>query len=182
MNSKKLNSIIGISGRICSGKTYLANIIANKLHLPVASFGGYLRDYCEINNILINRKTLQDFGENFIQNDSEQFLIEVIDHFIGDHDSIIIEGIRHKSILKIIKTLSKSSTAIFVDMDQNTRYKRFCSRESYIDSVKTFDQFIMSDNHLVELEIQELKPLCDLVINSEADYNQKLKLLFEKYQ
>ena len=33
----RLKAIIAISGRICSGKSYAANLIARQLNIPVAS-------------------------------------------------------------------------------------------------------------------------------------------------
>ncbi len=71
----KYKSIITISGRICSGKSYASNLIANKFSFPVASFGGYLKYYCEKNSLSIERKSLQDVGQRLVDNNPDEFVI-----------------------------------------------------------------------------------------------------------
>jgi dephospho-CoA kinase len=170
----KLKSIITISGRISSGKSYAANIIKTKFGLPVASFGGYLRFYCEQNNLPTDRKSLQDTGEIFINVNPKLFLIDVISHYIERTDKIILEGIRHSSILEVIDQLTENRLAIFIEADLQTRYDRYLKRNKDSDDLRSFDQFVIIDNHSVELEIEALKPLCNLVIDSTTDYSSEL--------
>lgn len=176
----KLKSIITISGRISSGKSYAAIFISKQFGFPVASFGSYLKHYCEKNNLLTDRKTLQDVGENFIQTNPQLFLNNVIAHFIGESNSIIIEGVRHKIIFDTIMQLAEKSISVFIDTDQKTRYDRYCKRSKESDEVKDYNQFLISDNHSVELEIESLKPLCDIIINSTTDYSIELPRLISK--
>ena len=170
----KFKSIIGICGRICSGKSYVADLIASEFSFPVASFGSYLKFYCEKNNLPTDRKYLQNLGQNFAEKEPIQFVINVIDHFIGNRNAIIIEGIRHHSIFEIINTLSENTMSIFVDADQETRYNRYVQRKKNSDKLKTPSQFIKLDNHPVEIEIESLKPLCDIVVDSTEDYSIEL--------
>lgn len=170
----KFKSIIGISGRICSGKSYAAELIASEFSVPVASFGGYLKYYCEKEGLPTDRKSLQYVGQNLVDTNPIQFVISVINHFIGSKNLIVIEGIRHRSIFEIINTLSENTLSIFVHADQETRYERYTQREKDSDQMKTHSQFIEADNHPVELEIESLKPLCDIVVDSTEDYSIEL--------
>ncbi len=170
----KFKSIIAISGRICSGKSYAADLIASNFSFPVASFGGYLKYYCEKNNLPSDRKSLQDLGQNLVDKKPIQFVINVIDHFIGSKNVIIVEGVRHHNIFEIIKSLSENTISIFVDADQETRYVRYAQRNKDSDKLKTRSQFIESDNHPVDLEIESLKPLFNIVVNSTEDYSIEL--------
>lgn len=170
----KFKSIIGISGRICSGKSYAADLIASDLSFPVASFGSYLKYYCAKNGLPTDRKSLQDVGQNLVDTNPNQFVISVINHFIGNKSTIIIEGIRHHSIFEIINTLSVNTLFIFVDADQETRYNRYAQGKKDSDQLKTRSQFLEADNHPVELEIESLKLLCDIVVDSTEDYSIEL--------
>ncbi len=170
----RLKSIITVSGRISSGKSYAANLIKNKYGFPIASFGDYLKYYSEQNNLPIDRKTLQEMGEGFVKNNSQHFLLDVISHFIGRADKIILEGVRHKSILKEIKQLTENHLVVFIDADLQTRYDRYFNRKKDSDEVKTFDQFVISDSFSVEQEIESLKPLCNIVVDSTKDYSSEL--------
>lgn len=170
----KLKSIITISGRISSGKSYAANLIKTEFGLPVASFGGYLKYYCEQNNLPTDRKSLQDKGEAFVKTNPQQFLVDVISHFVDSSDKIILEGVRHKSILDEVSQLTEKKLSIFIDADIQTRYKRYLNRNKDSDELKTFDQFVISDNHSVELEIESLKPTCNIVIDSTKNYSLEL--------
>ena len=170
----KLKTIIAISGQISSGKSYAANLVHNKFGFPIASFGGYLKHYCEQNNLATDRKTLQDTGEDFVKTNPKQFLINVISHSIGSSDTIILEGIRHKSIFTEATLLTENCLTIFTDADLQTRYNRYLKRNKDSDGLKTYKQFVIVNNHSVELEIESLKPLCNIVLDSTKDYSPEL--------
>jgi dephospho-CoA kinase len=178
----KIKSIISISGRISSGKSYAAEMIQNKFGYPVASFGSYLKYYCEHKNLPTDRKTLQDIGEKFVETNPQQFLIDVLSHFIGNADKIILEGVRHKIIFEKIKNITENHLSIFIDADLQTRYDRYYKRNKDSDEVKTFEQFMISDNHSVELEIEELKPLSQIVIDSTKEYSDELFEFLSSHQ
>lgn len=169
-----VKSIISVIGHIGSGKSYASNLIQNEFGFPIASFGGYLNDYCKTKNLPLNRITLQDIGESFVEANPKQFLIDVISHFIGSSESIILDGVRHKSILVSVDQLTKNSLTVFIDADLETRYIRYYNRDKNSDGFKTFDEFKMSDNHPVELEIESLKSSCNIVIDSTKDYSNEL--------
>ena len=170
----KLKTIITISGRISSGKSYVANLIKNEFQFPIASFGKYLIYYCEQNNLPTDRETLQNTGDAFVKENPHQFLTDVISHFIGTADSIILEGLRHKSIFNEVNKLTEKQISIFIDSDLQTRYDRYFARTKDSDEVKTYEQFMISNNHPVELEIESLKPLANIVVDSTKDYSLEL--------
>lgn len=171
----KRNSIITLSGRISSGKSYVAQIIQNEFSLPIASFGIYLREICKNNNLPTERKMLQEIGELLIRTNPRQFLIEVISYFANCNNELILDGVRHRVILEQVKSLTENHIAIFVDADLKTRYERYMSRNKDSDSLKTFDQFKISDSHPVEMEIESLKEFCDYIVYSDKDnYSSEL--------
>ena len=174
MANKRLNKVIIISGHICSGKSYTANLISQKIKYPVASFGKYLKHYCEKNNLPADRKSLQDIGEKFVETKPQQFLNDVINHFIGDSNAIIIEGVRHLSIFELIQNIAESTTSIFIEADYKTRYNRYCNRIKESDDFKSFEEFILLDEHPAEVEIKSLKSLCNITISSTKPLDEHI--------
>ena len=170
----KFKSIISVSGHISSGKTYAANLISTEFGIPIASFGGYLKYFSEQNNLATDRKSLQDLGEEFIKKNPRQFLINVISHYIGSNDKIILEGVRHNSIFNKINQLTQNHLSVFIDTDLQTRYKRYFIRNKISDTLKTFDQYVLMDSHPVELEIESLKAQCEIVIDATKNYSSEL--------
>lgn len=170
----EIRTIITISGRISSGKSFAADLIKKEFELPVASFGGYLRHYCGKNNLPNDRKTLQDTGEAIVKENPKQFLENVLAHFIGSADKIVLEGVRHKSILEVVNQLTQNRLSVFVEADLQTRYKRYFERNKDSDDVKTFEQFKIADSHSVEMEIESLKPLCSITVDSTKGYSTEL--------
>lgn len=179
MDGIRLKKLITISGGICSGKTYTANLISKKKNYPVASFGGYLKHYCINNNLPIDRKSLQDIGEKFVQASPQQFLNDVINYYVGNSDSIIVEGVRHISIFELINVLADTKIAIYVEADLQTRYNRYCNRLRDSDDFKTFEQFMLQERHPVELETQSLKSKCDIIIDSTLPFEENTDLFNE---
>ncbi|MCW3094143.1 MAG: hypothetical protein JWP81_5212 [Ferruginibacter sp.] len=179
MDGIRLKKLITISGGICSGKTYTANLISKKTDFPVASFGGYLKHYSTNNNLPIDRKSLQDMGEKFVQTSPQQFLKDVINYYAGNSDSVIIEGVRHISIFELINVLADKKIAIYVEADLQTRYNRYCNRSKDSDNFKTFEQFMLQDRHPVELETQSLKSKCNIIIDSTLPFAESIDLFSE---
>lgn len=165
----KCNSVVTISGRIGSGKSYIAQIIQNRFSLPIASFGDYLKEICKNNNLPMERQTLQEIGELLIRTNPRQFLIEVISLSANCNNEIILDGVRHRVVLELVKSLTKNHIAIFVDANLNTRYERYVNRNKGSDQLKTYEQFKIADSHPVEMEIESLKVFCDYVVHSDKD-------------
>jgi dephospho-CoA kinase len=174
MGSQQLNKAIIICGAICSGKSYTANLLSERINYPVASFGKYLKKYCEDHNLPTDRNTLQNVGEKFVETIPQQFLADVINHFIGNSSNMIIEGVRHSVIFNLITNLFKTTTAIFIETDDLTRYERYCFREKDSNDLITFEEFMLQNEHPVEIETQLLKPLCDITIDSTKPLDETI--------
>ena len=171
MGKKKISSIISVCGQICSGKTYAASAISEKLNIQIASFGTYVKFFCEKNGLQSDRKTLQDVGEHFVADNPTQFVMDVIEYSRGVSNEIIVEGIRHKVIFESILQLANKNISIFLEADKKIRYERFQRRKRGDTHFLTFEEFILLNNHPVEQEIEALKPLCDIVIDTTSDYS-----------
>lgn len=169
-----MKSIIVI-GPICSGKSMIAQTIAAEYNFPVASFGGYLKQYALENGLGTERKDLQDLGEKFILERPKAFLEDVMSFSLTHGSVLIFEGVRHRIIFNMIRELSEDSLSVFIDIPYNVRWQRFLSRDKSSDTIKTEQEFEKMNAHPVEKEILSLKPNC-LVINNYPDQTLTIRL------
>ncbi|MDD5363535.1 MAG: ATP-binding protein [Ignavibacteria bacterium] len=161
--------IITISGKIGSGKSTIAKEISENFNIPIYSFGEYLKYYCLSKNLSTDRRILQNIGEKFIKHNPQKFLFDVINYFDSENskDIFILDGLRHSILFETFNKLNLSVLSIYLDIDENTRYNRFLSRNKEGDTIKTKEKFNEIDNHFVEKDIESLKPLCSYVLNEE---------------
>ncbi|MDA9554653.1 ATP-binding protein [Pelobium sp.] len=159
-------------GRICSGKSSLAKLLSESLHIPKASFGGYLANLAPQLNLEANRENLQNLGQSLIDKNADKFLEDVI-IYSGSSEEMIFEGVRHEIIKEKIEQISQSTISFYIEVSQEVRYKRCIERQGINIS---YNDFCIEDGHLVEKEIESLKKNC----NHFLDGNQTLLILKEK--
>lgn len=179
MQNNDIDIAIAIVGRISSGKSTFAKELSSSYNINIASFGSYLKHYCETNSFKTDRKTLQQIGDKFIHERPETLLSNVIKHFIQDSNSLIFEGVRHRIIFDELKKSSRRYISIFIDADQITRYKRYNDRKKDADIDKSWKEFLVIDNHPVELEIETLKGDCDIIVDSTNFSFHDFKNIFD---
>src|ERR1700748_391819 len=157
MKTLENSIVIGISGRISSGKSTIAKRIHKHLNASIMSFGKFLMDYSIERELPITRDDLQSLGEHFVKADSTRFLQDVLDSQDFIPPIVIIEGIRHKSIYNEIKRRSTQTLFIFIDVPMNLRYQWYNERIKDCDKKVSLEKFQNIDSHPVEVEINELK-------------------------
>lgn len=180
MQNEEINIAIAVIGRISSGKSTFAKELSSHYNITIASFGSYLKCYCQSKGFKTDRETLQNIGEDFIRNDPKILLNNVITYSRQKTNDFIFEGVRHFVIFEELKNISKKYFTVFIDADQNTRFYRYLERNKDSDINKTLEQFTASDNHPVELEIESLKHNCSLIIDSTKYRFIDFKPVFDK--
>lgn len=174
----ELDISIIIVGKICSGKSTLAKNLSRALKFPIASFGGFLKEFSVLNDLPVGREFLQDLGTKFIETNHVQFLKDVIDFTPGKPNCIIFEGVRHRVIFDEIKASSKNTFSIYLDVTENLRRNRFVKREKDIDANFNAEaDFDKRSGHVVEQEVGHLKTMCDFTISTNDRYLDFAKLL-----
>lgn len=168
-------SIIFI-GMTSSGKTTLANEFSKRNSFKKASFGGYLFNYAQAHSLGTKKEDLQVIGQEFINTNYKGFLSEVL-AFSNPGKNVIFEGVRHLLIMDEIKNISLRTTSFFIDTQLQTRFERFNKRES--DQI-TLGQFVQLDEHVVESEIQQLKQLCDVILDGSKSVDTLVEEVLKK--
>ncbi len=176
-----INLVIGVTGKISSGKSTFSKRLSGKYGWPIVSFGKYLVDYSLLNELPINRPSLQFLGDKMIKENHQVFLNNVLLFSNAGTDRIIVEGIRHKVIWEELKKRSKNYELVFIDALQQLRYERFCQRLKPGDTKVSLDEFITIDGHIVEEETDQLKMEATSVVLSESSEELGLIDFFAKY-
>ncbi len=176
MHKNKL--LIGISGKISSGKSTVARYISTAYNMPHASFGEYLKQHCIDNNLPLERKVMQDLGQKFINEDHKGFFQKVV--FQNNSDKVVFESIRHTAGIPWMRDFSEHSVIIYLDTDDHTRYERYVKRKKEGDKQENFEEFLALNNHESEIEIDEIKKYADIVIQPEDDYEKVIADFFIK--
>ncbi|WP_019991040.1 AAA family ATPase [Rudanella lutea] len=167
---------IAFSGKIGSGKTTLTTALATRLDWPRISFGDYVRSYAIEHHIEPTRENLQNIGERLLDNDAEQFCASVLSQVVWrSNGNLIIDGVRHISVLNIIKRLVNpfKFIHIHIEVDERTRIERLQSRYSS-------EQVLTIDNHSTEHDVKaQLKQEADIVLSTVLTTNEMIDQIVE---
>ena len=176
----KIKLLIGVAGKISSGKSTVARYISDTYHMPYISFGDYLKQYCKEHDLPVDRKTMQDLGQTFVDAGPKEFFEKVI-FSQGYADCIVFDSIRHSAGIAFMKDLSEQSVVIYVDTDDTTRYERYSKRIKDGDVKKSFAEFTALNDHDVEKQIDEVKQYADLIIYPADDYKTVIDQFLSTY-
>jgi dephospho-CoA kinase len=166
----KIKVAISAIGKISSGKSSFAKYVSQKHGIPIASFGAYVKYYCEQHHLPLDRDNLQNVGLNLVKTNYIDFLNRVIQHYGNGSPYLIFDGIRNLTIFQAVKEISEHSVSIFIDTPSIIRFERYNLRKKNSDQMVTLDEFNKIDNHKIEMEIESLQSYCDYVIDGTKEY------------
>lgn len=110
---------------------------------------------------------MQNLGGSLYRTMGPADLLDAVLNYerVGDHDSIVFDGVRHIRVLDEIKSASDVMTSVYLRIGQLARYRRYRMREGLIDL--SFSAFQAIDRHHVEVGVAELTEHCDIVLSVE---------------
>lgn len=154
-----MDFVIGIAGRRGSGKTTVASSLAAHGFTPTA-FGDVVRREAAMRALACTTPVLQRIGNELIAAWGwPRFCDEVISAAQGA-SLIVVDGFRHADpVTHFRNQFGERFKLVFLDVDEATRVERLRAR-------KDFDP--ASDNHPVEREVDELRALADVAVESNA--------------
>ena len=164
---------IAITGKICSGKSTLANKLKNILKLEKYSFADNVKKYAkEIFEMKYkDRKLIQDFAEKMKEIDNNIW-IKQLDKEIKDKVHIIIDDLRFENEYKYLK--KNKYYIIKLVIDKNQQIKRI--EDLYKDKAP---EHLERLEHISECNIDKLN--ADLTINTEdVDIKTILKTIIHQ--
>jgi cytidylate kinase len=164
--------VVGIVGKIRSGKSSLSRSLADELKWPFVSFGDQVRSVAHQRGLDNSREVLQEVGENLVETEPRKFCEAVLaqaDWQPGQ--SLIVDGIRHLKIVEILRDFVRPSVLrlIYVKTADDVRESRLateiCGRQDLerIEHHSTEEQVGTILPGLVDLTVDGEKPLGNLI-------------------
>ena len=137
--------IIGVTGRIASGKGVLSDFLQGKgfQYMRLSSF---LYEEADRLGISKNRESMQALGNKLRRDEGNEILAKLIVKKIKQNNlsKIIIDSIRNPSEVKYLKENLKDFKLISFDAPQKPRFERMLERNK-INDPKTWDEFLKAD-------------------------------------
>ena len=119
--------VVGLAGPIGSGKTTIGARLADSLGVPFGSFGRIIRTIARNKGIPESRENLQRLGQQLVENDPERLCRDVLkDMGWQPGMSVVIEGIRHLTIVDALRQLTRPVPfrLVYIDIDLRTELAR----------------------------------------------------------
>ena len=159
-----MNLAVVVCGRIGSGKSTAVDFVAAEFGFKAVSFGSYVRHIAALRGTPSVRGQLQDLGDClFSSRGSSGLLHDALEHFgVNRDDSVVFDGVRHPEILADIRHVAEATIAVYLDANQEERFRRHQTRQAFSWSL---EEFLTIDRHPVEAGIGRMIEQCDLVVD-----------------
>lgn len=176
--------ILGLVGPIASGKGEIKKYLKENYGASDHRFSDILRDILKRLNLEITRENNQKTSSMLRQTFGEDILAKVMTHdTVNDpHELVVLDGVRRLTDITYLIKL-KGFYLISVTANQKTRYARVQSRqENAGDAAKTYEAFLIEENHESELEIPTVMATAQHKIDNNgslAELHQKIDQIIE---
>lgn len=179
-----MKKVIAVVGPIASGKTTVANILADKYEFSCYRLNQALYDEVDRRGLdRTERVVLQDVADDMRAKDGPAVLAKIITETIKkeDGENYVIESIRnHNEVLEIKKSFGEEVTVISVDTPIEIRYKRAVERKGqYKEQELTFEEFkrnserdLGEGNAENEQNVKKCMELADIEISNEGTIDE----------
>ncbi len=162
------NHVVGLSGRLGSGKSSLASNLAESSGWPMASFGDYLRYLAEQRVLGVDRQSLQQLGEEQIAELGwDGFCLAVLKYFKWrPGQALVLDGIRHTKVVNALKRLIYPQRLFLVHLaiDEKIRHNRLLKRDGIQAQRKKLEKL---EKHSTEADVKEALPrIADMIVDA----------------
>jgi cytidylate kinase len=162
------------SGRLGSGKTTISRAVAEVLQIRWNSFGSVTKKIAREQQMSIERESLQDLGEYLVTHSAEEFCRRVLTDAEPLSDtSVVIDGLRHSRMHKILREISKPRQliSIYIDLDDAIRFDRLRNRGGLCE-----DEVRKLESHSTELEVSgPIRRLATFTVNNSGSINRTVE-------
>ena len=179
--------IIGICGKIGSGKDTIADYLASKYEFKKVVVSDIIRKEMEKKNLKINRESMQNFSKEMKEKYGNGIWARKTLEYIKEHKikNVVISGVRDKKELEEFRK-DPSFVLIFVWAPQKLRFQRLIKRGSYKDP-KTLEEAIEQEKREEKLFdlYNNCKEYADYLIANDStieNLHQTVDILLKEFQ
>ena len=166
--------IIGLTGRIASGKDTIGKYLSEEYSAQKIRFSTLLRDILEIIDLPDSRENMQDLSTILRKRFGENILAKAMMKLAKNTNNnlIVIDGVRRITDVENFKKLKKFFL-IYIDVRQDNRYQRATARnENPGDDTLSREKFNKRDLAETEVQIESLKEKADFVIDNNGSLTE----------
>jgi len=176
--------VIGLSGKIGSGKGTVAEHICEKYGAEQFLFSKILADILDRVYLPKTRKNLQKLGKVLRSEFGKGVIVEAFEKDIsGSKTEIkIVDGIRYANEVLMLRK-NENNILIYVTAPLETRYERCLKRSEKGEDMVTFEEFRRADVRATESELGQIKNRADYVVDnlgSIQDLKEKIDEIMSK--
>lgn len=167
---------LGVAGRIGSGKTSLAVVLAERLDCPRASFGDYVRAVATDRGLEAGlRDVLQEVGDDLIAAGWDAFCTAVLKSAGYSGGSVVVDGIRHADAVQTMRRLVAPTQwkLVAVESEDSIRRSRLAARG--VDEAGT----TQADAHANEGQVASVMESAYLIVSSDSTVEEAANVVME---
>lgn len=154
--------VIGVSGRICAGKTTTCRIL-EKYGFAYTRFSMVIDDEITRLGEVPNRESRQRIGTLINETKGQRWLCEQVLERVSDKKLVVVDGLRFpEDRAYFVERFGSDFIHLHIDAEADVRATRYAGTEPDILS------FAVADRQPVESKIDELGRLADAVICNDA--------------
>jgi dephospho-CoA kinase len=178
--------IIGLAGKIASGKGTAAKFFKEEYGAEVFVFSQPLRDILQRMHCEINRPNMQNLSTTIRKQFGEDLLAKIMAEDVKSSAGkiIVVDGVRRMSDIEYLKE-NPNFILTSIDAEAKTRYERLTKRsQNNDDAQKTYEQFLIDEEGESEKEIPIVCEYAQEKINnngSQEELESQLKNIIKKY-
>ncbi len=166
--------IIGLCGRIGSGKTVLSNYLHKNYGASQRRFSQILMDILDRLYIPPERENLQKLGAALRNSIGPDVIVNAFKKDIetDKNEIVVIDGIRYPNEVELLRKF-ENNILIYINASAQTRYERCKIRGEKGEKNITFKEFMESENMETERKIDDIgKTMADFKIENEGAINE----------
>lgn len=170
--------VIGVTGRVGSGKTTVVSRLLEKL--PSAeriATSDTLRETLTRLELPITRENLLKLSKALRNSFGDSVTLRVLSKKMHDSDArtVVIDGVRSLELVELIRTYTHS-LIVFVESSEELRYTRITERSEKTDERSiSREAFQKLDRLGFQRNLDEIRKHADIIIDNNASHAQVLK-------
>ncbi len=172
--------VIGVSGRIGSGKSKVCEYFSNRYGANRLKFSDILKDILSRLYLPPERENFQKLGKSLRDAFGDDIVAKAMKQDIAGVKGgiVVVDGVRYRSEAEMIKSF-ENSFIIYVKAATMVRYERTLHRSEKGEEKNSYKKFLISENAETEKHIDEVEALADFVVVNEGSFEELYSRLDE---
>ena len=179
--------VVGLAGKIGSGKTEVSKYLSRKYKAKEMKFSSILSDILDRLHLEKSRENLQSLGESLRKYLGANVIVNAFEKdilMLSKNSIVVIDGIRYENEVEMLRRFPKN-LLIFIDAPPKIRYHRCKKRAEKVDEKEmSFEDFLKIEERETEKHLDKIKNMADIIIDNSGSLEElyrKVDEIMEKY-